>query len=396
MALKTASSLFLVLATAGTAWAINGEYYTYGGFAPITHALQMVSLILSDSGYMSIIYDCLLGGLILGGIVMIVNAVTDGKLNFTKWILSILLGWLVFIGFVNQKGTITVYDPTLNAFQTMNGIPNGLVVVASTLNLVERGFVNVAVTASAQTINYQNGSGGLGFQALMGATQNTPVMWDNFFAQTLDEYNEKCVMFATLLPSSGLTVDDILTGSDDLLTLWGKAQNPAVYTVVYDEDDPAGVPMTCDATFTYIQNTMNDPDFFDVSMQTICSNVGFDSSNSTQLQQCKSTIGSTLNLVYPNATLATDASTFMRQVGIAKSLEYTLQRLGPTNTAIALSNQGIMNAGIPAGIVADQTIPILRAIFTAVGIVVVPVLFLSCRRPLLSTPFIPYSAYFYF
>lgn len=53
------------------------------------------------------------------------------------------------------KGHITtVYDPVLNRFQTVGDIPDAIVFTAGTLNLIERGLVDIIDTSAAPNAAY--------------------------------------------------------------------------------------------------------------------------------------------------------------------------------------------------------------------------------------------------
>ena len=50
------STFCLILFLVNAALALDMEYYTYGGFNPITQAFTKIALIFSDSGYQGLLY----------------------------------------------------------------------------------------------------------------------------------------------------------------------------------------------------------------------------------------------------------------------------------------------------------------------------------------------------
>lgn len=67
---------FLFLAV--PALALDMEYYTYGGFNPITQAFNKIALIFSDSGYQGLLFVVMVLGLIAGVTAWLARAATGG------------------------------------------------------------------------------------------------------------------------------------------------------------------------------------------------------------------------------------------------------------------------------------------------------------------------------
>ncbi len=59
-------ALGFVLFLAAPALALDMEYYTYGGFNPITQAFTKIALIFSDSGYQGLLFVVMVLGLLAG------------------------------------------------------------------------------------------------------------------------------------------------------------------------------------------------------------------------------------------------------------------------------------------------------------------------------------------
>ncbi len=58
------SAVGFILFLATTALALDMEYYTYGGFNPITQAFTKIALIFSDSGYQGLLFVVTVLGLL--------------------------------------------------------------------------------------------------------------------------------------------------------------------------------------------------------------------------------------------------------------------------------------------------------------------------------------------
>jgi len=96
-----------------------------------------------------------------------------------SWAWPVGLGILIVMGLIIPKGRLTIYDPVLNRFQTVSGIPNGIVAVAGVLNKIERVVVEITNT-SGGVQSYKDSAGGVGFQALAVATGSAPTLGDEF------------------------------------------------------------------------------------------------------------------------------------------------------------------------------------------------------------------------
>jgi len=150
-------SLFASLFQATPACAIDMEYYTYGGFGPITQAFTRLALIFSDAGYIGLFTVVTVLGFLAGGISWLIQVSNGGKAVPLIWAVPVIFGVILYLGLFVPKGNITVYDPTLNRFQTIGGIPDAVVFTAGVLNKIERGLVDIIDTAPGRVMNTGKG-----------------------------------------------------------------------------------------------------------------------------------------------------------------------------------------------------------------------------------------------
>ena len=64
--LLTVLSFLTVLLASNAAFALDMEYYTYGGFEQIVGAFTKIALIFSDSGFMAAVFVAMAGGILFG------------------------------------------------------------------------------------------------------------------------------------------------------------------------------------------------------------------------------------------------------------------------------------------------------------------------------------------
>ena len=105
---------FLVAAIfqATPAYALDMEYYTYGGFGPITQAFTRLALIFSDAGYIGLFSVVTVLGFLAGSISWFVQVANGGKATPLIWAVPVIFGVVIYLGLFVPKGNITVYDPT--------------------------------------------------------------------------------------------------------------------------------------------------------------------------------------------------------------------------------------------------------------------------------------------
>ncbi len=81
----------VILCIAMPAWALDMEYYTYGGFNPIVQAFQKVALIFSDSGYQGLLYVVMVLGILAAVVAWMAKAATGAKIVPLTWAIPVFL-----------------------------------------------------------------------------------------------------------------------------------------------------------------------------------------------------------------------------------------------------------------------------------------------------------------
>ena len=227
--ITVAVSFCLFLISAEPAFALDMEYYTYGGFNPITQAFTKIALIFSDSGYQGLLFVIMVLGLIAGVSVWLARAATGARVIPLVWAVPVLFGAVLYLALFVPKGNITVYDPVLNRFQTIGEVPDAVVFTAGFLNKIERGMVDIIDTAAAPDTQYASTAGGIGFKALESVKGSAPK--SNYARTSMIRYAKDCVTFELLRPGTTLSLDDLRNNTSDFLGDMSAAYNPALYTV---------------------------------------------------------------------------------------------------------------------------------------------------------------------
>ncbi|MBU3943318.1 MAG: conjugal transfer protein TraG N-terminal domain-containing protein [Proteobacteria bacterium] len=371
--------LFVALFQATPAYAMDMEYYTYGGFGPITQAFTRLALIFSDAGYIGLFTVVTVLGFLAGAISWLVQAANGGKATPLIWAVPVIFGVVLYLGLFVPKGNITVYDPTLNRFQTIGGIPDAVVFAAGVLNKVERGLVEIIDTASAPDSEYSRGAGGIGFKTLE-SVRNSYIK-DNHLRTSTIRYTKDCVTFELMRPGTTLSLDTLRNDATDFLTELGNAANPAIYTVYYDSANPAGVTKTCTEAWNLLRPIYQNPNNYNEALRKTCGKASFDSNNALEYNTCKDLITSTLRFTTGD-TVVPEKLVQQRQIS---EILYTFYYQEDVETAMLMeANRKITSQGVGVGIAMNEWIPIIKAIMTAIAIGMIPFLALFLPTPVVG------------
>ena len=368
---------FLFLAV--PAMALDMEYYTYGGFNPITQAFNKIALIFSDSGYQGLLFVVMVLGLIAGVTAWLARAATGARVIPLVWAVPVFIGAVLYLALFVPKGNITVYDPVLNRFQTIGGVPDAIVFTAGFLNKIERGMVDIIDTAAAPDATYQRTAGGIGFKALESVRGSSPK--DNYARTSMIRYVKDCVTFELMRPGTDLSLDDLRNNTTDFLDNLDEAVNPAVYTVYYDSITPEGTTVTCTEAWSRLRPIYDNPNNYDEAIKKVCSKAYFDPSNAVELNTCKALLTSTLNFT-TGATVTPEKIIQQRQIA---EILYNFYYQDDYETAVLMeSNRKITSTGLGIGLTMNEWIPIMRAVMTSIAIGVIPFLVLFLPTPVVG------------
>ena len=369
----------LIMILCSHALAVEKDFYTYNGFAPVTIAFKKIALIFSDSNYRGLFFA-------VCGIAMLLAAFSAGasiangkRFSPLAWAIPMMIGITLYLALIVPKGKITVYDPAVNRFETIGNIPNGVVTLAGFFNLIERTLVKIIYTSSAPGYSYEFYAGGLGFNVLLKATGYSLELPDSYMEISLKRYINDCLYFEMKLPDSRVSVNQLKSRSVNFLDDFSLAQNPAIYTVFYDEDNRAGKTMTCTEAWTKINKYMTNPVHFAQMIKTTCSRSGFDTIWSNEINRCRETIRAYIEIT-SNLT-GINETHFMRQSYIANVFAEVLKENSPELAARTAANRNTMSNGIATGIVANEWLPVIKAVITAVVIGMIPFLVLFIPTP---------------
>ncbi|MEW6290784.1 MAG: conjugal transfer protein TraG N-terminal domain-containing protein [Thermodesulfobacteriota bacterium] len=386
-----AAAALLFLCRADSALALDMEFYTYNGFGPVTQAFRKLALIFSDAGYVGLFFTATVLGILFAAMAFMVKMATGARIVPLVWAMPVLLGVVLYLGLFVPKGNITVYDPVLNRFDTIGGIPNGVVATAGILNKIERGLVEIIDTAGVPGARYQEAAGGIGFSTLKAAMNAGPK--DAFARESMARYFQDCVMFEMVRPGTTFSADTMLYGTSDFLPELAKADNPAVFTVYYDAASPQGQTMTCREAWSNLFPIYNNAATFTDAVKTVCGASLYDPANAAEMASCRNLISDTLART-TGAVIAPEH--FIRQASLTRLIFKVLDHADPQSAMLVQTNRQVVSSGLGMAAAINEWLPVMRAIMTAVAIGLIPFLTLFLPTPLVGKALSVMAGFFVF
>jgi conjugal transfer mating pair stabilization protein TraG len=369
------STLFLLLIPL-IAHALDMEFYTYGGFLPVTEAFTKIALIFSDNSYQGLLFVITVIGLLAGAIGYLLRAATGAKIVPLVWAVPVLIGAVLYMAVFVPKGNIIVYDTVRNRLQVVGGVPDAIVFIAGFLNKIEKGMVDIIDTASAPETQYQITAGGIGYKSLASIQGSTPA--DHYARTSLIRYIGDCLSFELVRPGTSLSLDDLRNNSLDFLDELGQAVHPLIHTVYYDSATPSGTTVTCTDAWSKIRPIYDNPSNYGEAIKKVCSKAFFDPNSLLQIDTCKKLLSNTLTT---STGLATTPEKLLQQRLIAEILYHFYFTEDWETATLMESNRKITSTGLGVGLTMNEWIPIMRAIMTAIAIGVTPFLVLFLPTP---------------
>lgn len=370
------ATVFLAVCVPSLAMATTMEYYCYGSFDPVVSAFKLIATIFGTNSYQSLFYTVIISASAFAGLAAVAKITSGGQGSILGWTVPMAIGIVIYIAFFIPKGRLQIYDQVLNKTELVANIPNGIVLVAGTFNTVERGLVEI-VSNAGSVGSYQTQAGGAGFLGLYSLTTK-PLLPknDSFLELNLNQYILDCVTFAISNDNSGLSIDELRQTPASLSSSLAKAKNPAIYTKYYSATDVGGASTTCTDAWDSIVIDMT-PANLSGSLESSCTEMGYDISDALQLQQCRQVIFDAQSTVGLGG-LALDG--FITQQFLFNRLNSVYQSgntSGATNYQFLTNISGSMKSF-------NDYYPMLRGILTAVSLALIPILVIFLPTPMVG------------
>ncbi len=382
---RSAVLVLLLISFAAPAYAAM-DYVTWGGFGAIVPAFTNISNIFGSSDYHGMFTAFAIFGVLIGVLGGYLSILSGKQATPHLWAIQFLIGSLIYTGLFVQTDSLNVYDAVSNQNQTISGLPEGLVFVAGTINLVEQFVVQEFDTSAnlppntgcgpLTQLNYADQGGAIGLSALQNSLTQT--ITDSNATQTLVKYVDDCVMFEMGRPGTTLTINTLLDpgcgGATAFLDTIGKAANPANYTLTYLEGNTQGTSVSCAQAFTDINNYYTNAANTNQAVQSACG-----SNNIADAGQCQSILGA---MIGGSLGIAMDPGTFIAMNSVTAYTNQTLLNGGTTFASGSLTMVSQAQSGSSGGFTSGVMNPLMIDSFVAYSFMVFPIIALFIVTPL--------------
>lgn len=377
------SVLLIVPLFAGPVFALDADLYTYNGFNETVMSLQRLALIFNDGNYASLFFVACVLGIVLGGSVFFGRQALGGYQDHTSfsmaWLYSLVAGVVIYQATIVPKGTLYVYDPVRNNFQTVGNIPDLVVLISAILNKVER--LTVELVDSTSAFPYANEAGGISFNLLYAATTDNNSIDDYYLFKSIKEYYKQCSPVALSSNAYSFNLNDLRTNTNNIAVMLQELRSPSAFTSVYSTANKSGVAKSCeDAWVDDLQPAIFAQSTYTQLLTTVCGKAGFNVSAVAELTRCQGRITALNTTVYDYA--AGDAYHLLRSATMANAISQALQDENPDIGVRALTNRAMMTEGIGSAMATDSWMSKARAVLFGVVIGITPLLFCFVVTPL--------------
>ena len=372
-----ALSVLIALFAATPALAIDTSFHTYDGFAETVDAFRLVSMIFGDPRYETLVLIVAVVGIGLGVLLASIRGSGMGLVGFG---FQMLIGVGLFVGMVATTGTVHVYDRVRNAYQPVGDVPNLIVLVAGVTNMMERALAEVIDDNTTDPhAKLEFGAGGHSFDLFLNAASPRGPMTDTFLDSTIKDYVRQCYPVARVSPAYGVDDDMLFRTATDLPAAFAGMAGPATFSTVFTSTDKGGTTVSCNEAWEHISTRLSEPALFDNYVAQVCTRTGYDISNATQLQRCRSNIGELGQMMMDTPQ---SLQQFLTNVMLGSTVGDVLFEDSPATAARVMANRAVVSSGLATMSTANEWMPTIRATVFGIMLFMMPIALLFILTPI--------------
>ena len=361
---------------ASTAYALEMEYVTYNGFNQVVTAFRYIALFFSNDDYGALVYIAAVLGLAVAAMRAHANDYREER-TLRNWFFMFLVGVGLYASFVTPKGTVHVYDRTLNAYEPVAGVPDGIVLLAGLTNLAEQVAVDIANTSNPTP--YESTAGGIVFELVRNTYRADQLIDDEYLWENIKSYYLECGQVAAALPGTGFNLNTLNRDTLDLLDTFSNATSLAVEFPFGSSANPQGVLTTCTDGYNQIRTALLDPATFSSMIAALCGSVGFDMSNAGQAAQCNAILDDIVPAIFNESG---DRLVYLRSAALALAMQEAAADENPERAIAQEANRSFTTQGLGLLSFAQEYGQSIRAGFLAASMATLPLTLLFLVTPL--------------
>ena len=373
--------LILGILLSSTAFALDMDFYTYGGFAETVNVFTRLSIIFNDNEYLYLFAVTCIFGIIFGGMMFygkqLLGGFQEGGFSLA-WLFTVILGVAIFKGLIIPKGNIHIYDPIKNNYQAVSGVPDLIILLAGGMNKFERIIVEVVDSSSAYP--YKQEAGGVSFELLYNASSSITGFGDAYMTQSLKRYYSDCSLIPLSDNSSTFNLNILFYTTNNIMTELEKLRNPADFTVYTTASDKKGLTLTCEQAWdNYLKPYLLTGVNYDEPLLSVCKKSGFNVNEAAEITRCKESLTRINTTVFD---VTNNHIHLLRSVALTKAITDALLDQNPDIGLKALTNKAIMMDGLGTSSSAEDWLPTMKSVITTIVLALTPLLICLIVTPL--------------
>lgn len=367
----------LLILMGSSAYAMDGDFYTYEGFSLVVNTFRVIALIFHDHQFKVLVGLFATIGIFSSGFISFMRAVFNNGQNVQSaigWLFWPIFGCIIYQGLVLPKGTIHIYDRIFNQYQAVRHVPSLLVALSTVFNNIEEGLRKIISTntASPYAKDINNVSLKLFYDTMMHTSDGVSIHYE----KSIRRFYDDCMPISNAIePKFDLNrlLKDTPNIFDELQHLW----HPSIFTIFYGENR-RGTTLCCTDAWNKLSTWINNPGNFQDSYTYVCKKHGF--FDSKQLPACKKEIGKGASFLFGRPV---NSDMLVRNALFAQNIAKLLTDRNPDRQVGAYSTRKLINSGLASATVSKIWIPGARAVVTSALLAIMPFLLMMLVTPLL-------------
>lgn len=362
---------FISLVSSNSAFALDMDFYTYGGFSETVLAFQRISLFFQHDSYAPMIFIAAVFAFMFGGTFFFTKTLLGENAGLpTRFILIPVLGVAIYQAIIVPRGNVHIYDPTMNTYQAVGNVPNLVILLSGGWNKLERMAAEIESDSSA--FPYEDHAGAISFQLLFGTAMMGKDVNQHYLSKSIKTMFKDCSEIPLAVANSGFDLNTLKSGTTDIIDSLDNIAWANTNTTYYDLDHKSGQVLSCqDAWVDKIKPALNEDALYAQPIKNICAHSGFNPGDATQLTRCKAMMDD-LGIDFLNT--ATSHKALLRMSYVASLISESLAEENPDIAVRVLTNRDMITDGIGAAINSQEWVSTFRSVMLTVILGLIPIL----------------------
>lgn len=374
--IKKIIPIVLILLIAPNVFALDMEFYTYGGGREIADAFKRLAFIYSDHRFATMFTVAAgLGAIMLATSNNLIKPIMSAQGDPFAWLKVVVIGTTLYTTAIIPTGTMHIYDPVNNSTESVPGVPDGIILIAGLFNKLERGMVDITTTASAYP--YDKTVGGVNFKVLMDTLNKTPKNNLYYLSADVEEYYRVCGTVAEGIVGTNTSSKRRQFETESLYSEFPKYRNSGVWVNMFDGDKVIS-NMTCAEAWDNVLLPKLTPVAMNGILDSVCKSNGFDVGVAVQKNACEDLITQAYTL---HGVTPVNAGSYIREAFVYQNILKSMTQ-DPNEAQLVLTRRSLMLQGIGAFNSANDLLPTLRAVMMAVILGLFPLLTVFLVTPI--------------